>query len=133
MRTVEAAARLARDARAALTITGAYRRMSDRDRLAISDLLGDEVYMATPTAGVDELLHMAVSRARAQGVELVRHSSLPGSAAESLLSVADRSAADLIVVGNRECQAASGRWLRSFASDVRRRSSSDLLIVRDLR
>jgi nucleotide-binding universal stress UspA family protein len=71
----------------------------------------------------------ASQRARAAGAPDARVRLVEGDPGQALLSVAEDSSADLIVVGNRGINTLSGRQLGSVPSDVSQRAPCDVLIV----
>lgn len=129
IRAVEAAARLARDAAATLTVTCAYQEVSARDRAFIADILKGDTYGASAAAAADHLLWAAAERARLQGLGRVDQRSRSGAPDDALLAIATESSADLIVIGDRAYDSPLSRRFRSFSSEVTRRSKSDVLIV----
>ncbi|MEV0247580.1 universal stress protein [Nocardia sp. NPDC050712] len=127
---VVAAARLAQDPSASLTIAGTYRRLPSSEWSHTSDLLGEDAYHVTPVSAMDELLAAAASRAHAAGAARVVRCSMPGKPVDALLAVAKSARADLIVVGERVFDTGWGRIFGSFAAEMARRCPVDVLIVR---
>ncbi|MET9486562.1 universal stress protein [Nocardia sp. NPDC006630] len=126
---IAAATRLAKDARATLTIVGAYRRVRTRDQARVNDLLGRDAYSSMPVSAMDELLAAAVDDARAAGVAEAVGRSMPGTPIEVLLAAAASCRADLVVVGERVFDASWRRLFGSFHTEVARRSAAHVLIV----
>ncbi|MFI6168355.1 universal stress protein [Nocardia sp. NPDC051052] len=127
--TVEAAARLARDTRADLTVTCAYGEVSAQDRALIARWLGRDAYSVSPAAAADELVHAAAACARGQGVGRIVERSMRGAPEETLLMIAADTRADLIVVGDRDFSSRWDRIFRSFSTEIARRSRTDVLII----
>ncbi|WP_280394778.1 universal stress protein [Nocardia brasiliensis] len=130
LRTVETAARLARDAHATLTVTCAYPELPPIERAMINDLLDSDSYSVLPAAAVDELLKDAAAHVDDQGSEPAVQYAVRGGPAEALLSIANHVSADLIVVGSGDFASPFGRFLRAFPAEIARRAHSDVLIIK---
>ncbi|MGV9408876.1 universal stress protein [Nocardia sp. NPDC003693] len=130
---VTAAARLAKDACAALTIVGAYARNGSTPSAMAADLLRADAYSASPASGMDELLGDATIQARSAGAPLVHRRSVSGAPVDVLLAAAANAGADLIVIGERMFDTPWGRFFGSFPAEVARRSTADVLIVNGAR
>ncbi|ASF08076.1 universal stress protein [Nocardia brasiliensis] len=130
LRTVETAARLARDAHATLTVTCAYPELPPTERAMINDLLDSDSYSVLPAAAVDELLKDAAAHVDDQGSEPAVQYAVRGGPAEALLSIANHVSADLIVVGSGDFASPFGRFLRAFPAEIARRAHSDVLIIK---
>lgn len=125
-----AAARIARDAGAELTVTCAYDDRAATPTGSTADLLKGDSYSIAPATAVEELLHVAAERARTLGAGYVVCRSRRGNPAEVLLESAADAAAELIVVGERTFGTPRVRWFGSLHSEVVRRSRTDVLVVR---
>jgi nucleotide-binding universal stress UspA family protein len=87
-----------------------------------------EEYQSTvPGFKADTVLQQAVSRAQGEGLEIEQHGP-KGSAADALLTVAEESKAELIVIGSVGMQGAK-RILGSVPNRVSHRAPCDVLIV----
>jgi nucleotide-binding universal stress UspA family protein len=89
--------------------------------------LPEEVRYSLSAHPADELLASLAELARAWSLDPVVHAAA-GQPAEALTGVADREAADLIVVGNKGMKGAR-RVLGSVPNDVAHRATCSVLIV----
>jgi nucleotide-binding universal stress UspA family protein len=125
MRAVERAARIAGDAK--LIVASAYLPHHDDARAA--DVLRDESYKVTGTAPIYEILHDAKERAHNAGAKNVEEKAIVGAPVDALVTLAEESNADLLVVGNVGLSTIAGRLLGSVPANVSRRAKVDVLIV----
>jgi nucleotide-binding universal stress UspA family protein len=125
MRAVERAAKIAGDAK--LIIASAYLPHHDDARAA--DVLRDESYKVTGTAPIYEILHDAKERAHNAGAKNVEEKAIVGAPVDALVTLAEESKADLLVVGNVGLSTIAGRLLGSVPANVSRRAKVDVLIV----
>ena len=103
---------------------------------ATSAMLGDPLAgAAAMSVAADEtrdelatIVERAAEPAQAEGITVATH-ALVGSAAQALCDLAERVAADLLVVGNRGLNSLAGRLLGSVPSAVSHRAGCDVLIV----
>jgi len=126
MRAVEKAARIA-GPEATLIIASAYLPQHEDARAA--DVLGPESYKVTGTAPIYEILHDAKERAHNAGAKNVEERAIVGAPVDALLSLAEETKADLLVVGNVGLSTIAGRLLGSVPANVSRRAKVDVLIV----
>ncbi|MFG3103641.1 universal stress protein [Streptomyces sp. NPDC048182] len=126
---VEGAARLAAACGAELVIACAYLPMQGPELARAQDQLGAEAYQVVGSAPAEDTLRTAGDRARAQGAVDVRSVAVQGEPVAALVRVAQESAADLLVVGNRGLRSLAGRLLGSVPADVARKAGLDVLIV----
>jgi nucleotide-binding universal stress UspA family protein len=126
LRAVERAAKIA-GADAKLIVASAYLPHGDDARAA--DVLRDESYKVTGTAPIYEILHTAKERAHNAGAKNVEERAIVGAPVDALVSLAEDSKADLLVVGNVGLSTIAGRLLGSVPANVSRRAKVDVLIV----
>jgi nucleotide-binding universal stress UspA family protein len=126
MRAVEKAARIA-GPEATLIIASAYLPQHEDGRAA--DVLGSESYKVTGTAPIYEILHDAKERAHNAGAKNVDERAIVGAPVDALVSLAEETKADLLVVGNVGLSTITGRLLGSVPANVSRRAKVDVLIV----
>jgi nucleotide-binding universal stress UspA family protein len=126
MRAVEKAARIA-GPDAKLIIASAYLPQHEDGRAA--DVLGSESYKVTGTAPIYEILHGAKERAHTAGANNVEERAIVGAPVDALVSLAEETKADLLVVGNVGLSTIAGRLLGSVPANVSRRAKVDVLIV----
>jgi nucleotide-binding universal stress UspA family protein len=131
LRAVERAGALAGACGAGLVIACAYvpADPDDRELQRARDVLGDDAYQVLGSLPAEETVRTAAERATAAGAGQVRTLAVAGSPVETLLDVAGREDADLLVVGNRGLNSIKGRLLGSVPSAATRRSSVDVLVV----
>jgi nucleotide-binding universal stress UspA family protein len=125
LRAVERAARIAGDAK--LIVASAYLPHNDDSRAA--DVLKEESYKVTGSAPIYEILHTAKERAHNAGATNVEERAIVGAPVDALVSLAEDSNADLLVVGNVGLSTIAGRLLGSVPANVSRRAKVDVLIV----
>src|ERR1700761_2556848 len=125
MRAVDRAASIAGDAK--LIVASAYLPQHDNGRAA--DVLKEESYKVTGTAPIYEILHTAKERAHNAGAKNVEERAIVGAPVDALVSLAEDTKADLLVVGNVGLSTIAGRLLGSVPANVSRRAKVDVLIV----
>jgi len=99
----------------------------------VPDYLGSPQYdeiVARMTGKATETAEMGAEQARACGIEKVRVEVLEGSAAESILTVADTRGCDCIVVGSRGPGELAGLLLGSVSDRLAHHSKVPVLIVK---
>jgi nucleotide-binding universal stress UspA family protein len=126
LRAVERAAKIAGED-AKLIIASAYLPQHDDARAA--DALKEESYKVTGTAPIYDILHTAKERARNAGAKNVEDRAIVGAPVDALVSLAEDTQADLLVVGNVGLSTIAGRLLGSVPANVSRRAKVDVLIV----
>jgi nucleotide-binding universal stress UspA family protein len=126
MRAVEKAARIA-GPDATLIVASAYLPQHEDGRAA--DVLGSESYKVTGTAPIYEILHDAKERAHNAGAKNVEERAIVGAPVDALVTLAEETKADLLVVGNVGLSTIAGRLLGSVPANVSRRAKVDVLIV----
>ena len=126
LRAVDRAAKIA-GADAKLIVASAYLPHADDGRAA--DVLREESYKVTGTAPIYEILHTAKERAHSAGAKNVEERAIVGAPVDALVSLAEDTKADLLVVGNVGLSTIAGRLLGSVPANVSRRAKVDVLIV----
>jgi nucleotide-binding universal stress UspA family protein len=126
LRAVERAAKIAGED-AKLIIASAYLPQHDDARAA--DVLKEESYKVTGTAPIYDILHTAKERAQNAGAKNVEDRAIVGAPVDALVSLAEDTQADLLVVGNVGLSTIAGRLLGSVPANVSRRAKVDVLIV----
>ena len=126
LRAVDRAAKIA-GPDAKLIIASAYLPQHDDARAA--DVLKEESYKVTGTAPIYDILHTAKERARKAGANNVEDRAIVGAPVDALVSLAEDTQADLLVVGNVGLSTIAGRLLGSVPANVSRRAKVDVLIV----
>jgi nucleotide-binding universal stress UspA family protein len=126
LRAVDRAAKIA-GADANLIIASAYLPHADDGRAA--DVLREESYKVTGTAPIYDILHTAKERAHNAGAKNVEERAIVGAPVDALVSLAEDTKADLLVVGNVGLSTIAGRLLGSVPANVSRRAKVDVLIV----
>jgi nucleotide-binding universal stress UspA family protein len=99
----------------------------------VSDLLGGSVYQARVSEHMNrarEALDAARRIVVTAGVE-AEYEIFEGDAAEELAKIAESRDADLVVVGTRGLGALAGSLLGSVSSELVRRSSRPVVVVRE--
>jgi nucleotide-binding universal stress UspA family protein len=131
LRAVERAGVLAGSCDAALVVACAYlpTEADDRELARAQDALRDEAYQVVGSHPAEDTVRTAAERAAAAGAKDVRTVAVQGSPVETLVDVARREKADLLVVGNRGLAGIRGRLLGSVPADATRRSECDVLVV----
>jgi nucleotide-binding universal stress UspA family protein len=128
-RAVDRAAQVAADSGARLVLASAYYPADRRDVEAAQDALKDEAYQVVGSAPAEDNLRMAADRAKTAGAADLELVAEVGAPVDTLLKIAEKYHADLLVVGNRGLNSLAGRILGSVPSDAARRASCDVLIV----
>jgi nucleotide-binding universal stress UspA family protein len=88
-----------------------------------------EGYRTEGDAPVYDLLRDAAARARAAGAADVEERLVEGAPADALIALADETGADLLVVGSVGLNSVVGRLLGSVPQIVRRRATTEVLVV----
>ncbi len=126
------AAWLARHDDADLVIVCAYSALSRRQEARNVATLGGDTRISQVLGRVaaDQAMSTAVAIARDYGATVTAALLVDGEAAEALLDTAAERLADLIVIGARQDVSLAERILGTVATEVVRRASSEVLIVR---
>lgn len=90
---------------------------------------GDVQHEIGPREDVNLVLDAAAAGARSQGVEVTTH-PVEADPAEAILNVAERTGADLIVVGNKGMTGARRFLLGSVPNNVSHHAPCSVIIVR---
>ena len=127
---VRQATDLAKMAGARLSIVSAYepvgeRRVKDEQR----DAPADVQHEIGPRENVNIVLNAAAATAKGEGIEVQTH-PVEGDPAEAILSVAEETKADLIVVGNKGMTGARRFLLGSVPNNVSHHAPCSVMIVR---
>jgi nucleotide-binding universal stress UspA family protein len=121
---------LAKLAGATLSVVSAYapvpeRKVKDQQR----DAPADVQYELGPREDVNLVLDSAAAEARKEGIEVQTH-PVEGDPAEAILSVAEETKADLIVVGNKGMTGARRFVLGSVPNNISHHAPCSVIIVR---
>jgi nucleotide-binding universal stress UspA family protein len=127
---VRQAVDLAKLADAQLSIVSAYapvskRRLEDEQQGAPADVQ----YEIGPREDVNLVLDAAAANAKQSGIEVQTH-PVEGEPAEAILTVAEETKADLIVVGNKGMTGARRFLLGSVPNNVSHHAPCSVIIVR---
>jgi nucleotide-binding universal stress UspA family protein len=120
---VDAAFEMARRYDADLVIVSAF---SGKDHLAGAGGSLEEQWLTNPADAVHTMLHAAAERAAAQGAR-ARVDSADGDPAEVLVRLAEKHAADVIVIGNQGMQR---RVLGSVPNSVTHKAGCSVFVVK---
>jgi nucleotide-binding universal stress UspA family protein len=126
---VDRAAALAQATGATLVCVCAYRPLPEREARRAEDVLGDDAYKVRGANPAEDALRLAADRARAAGASSLDLVAEEGDPVDVLVAVAERTSADLIVVGNRGLNSLAGRLLGSVPANIAHRARCDLLIA----
>lgn len=121
---------LAKLAGATLSIVSAFspvpeRKVKDQQR----DAPADVQYELNPREDVNLILDTAAAEARKEGIEVQTH-PVEGDPAEAILTVAEETKADLIVVGNKGMTGARRFVLGSVPNNISHHAPCSVIIVR---
>ena len=128
-RAVERAAVLAADASATLVVACAYVPADQRSVSQVADQMGEDAYQIRGDNPAEDIVRSAKDRAHAAGATEIEVRTVKGAPVESLISLAEETGADLLVVGNKGLNSLTGRLLGSVPADAARRATCDVLIV----
>jgi nucleotide-binding universal stress UspA family protein len=127
---VRQAVELASLSGAALDIVSAFEPVpGGRLRDERQDVPGDIQHAVGPREDVNVILENAAGAAQREGVEAKTH-ALEGDPADALLDVAEKTGADLIVVGNKGMTGAARFLLGSVPNKVSHHAPCGVYIVR---
>lgn len=127
---VRQAVDLAKLTGAELSIVSAYAPVSDRRvKDTLDEAPPDVRYELGPREDVNLVLDAAAAAARKEGVEVQTH-PVEGEPAEAILTVAEDTKADLIVVGNKGMTGARRFLLGSVPNNVSHHAPCSVIIVR---
>jgi nucleotide-binding universal stress UspA family protein len=127
---VQQAADLAKQTGATLSIVSAFApvsksRVGEEARGAPADV----AHTISPREDVDMVLGRAAGAGKHEGVEVETH-SVEGDPADAILDVAEKTGADLIVVGNKGMTGARRFLLGSVPNKVSHHAPCSVLIIR---
>ena len=128
-RAVERAAVLAADASATLVVACAYVPADQRSVSQVADQMGEDAYQIRGDNPAEDIVRGAKDRAHAAGATEIEVRTVKVAPVESLISLAEETGADLLVVGNKGLNSLTGRLLGSVPADAARRATCDVLIV----
>jgi len=115
---------------AELSIVSAFSPVSDRRVKDTQDEAPADVrYEIGPREDVNLVLDAAAAAARKEGIEVQTH-PVEGEPAEAILTVAEDTKADLIVVGNKGMTGARRFLLGSVPNNVSHHAPCSVIIVR---
>ena len=127
---VRQAVDLAKLAGAQLSIVSAYAPVSKRRLQSEQEgVPADVQYEIGPREDVNLVLDAAAASAKKEGLEVQTH-PVEGDPAEAVLSVAEETKADLIVVGNKGMTGARRFVLGSVPNNVSHHAPCSVMIVR---
>jgi nucleotide-binding universal stress UspA family protein len=127
---VRQAVDLAKLSSATLSIVSAFAPVSKRRvQGEQSGAPADVQYEIGPREDVNLVLDAAAASARKEGIEVQTH-PVEGDPAEAILSVAEKTQADLIVVGNKGMTGARRYLLGSVPNNVSHHAPCSVIIVR---
>jgi nucleotide-binding universal stress UspA family protein len=127
---VRQAVDFAKLAGATLSIVSAYSPVSERKvKDEQRDAPADVQYEIGPRENVNLTLDAAAAEARKDGIEVQTH-PVEGDPAEAILSVAEETKADLIVVGNKGMTGARRFILGSVPNNISHHAPCSVMIVR---
>jgi nucleotide-binding universal stress UspA family protein len=127
---VKQAIDLAKLTGAQLSVVSAFAPVSKgRVRAEQVDAPADVQYEIGPREDVNLVLEAAVSQAKQAGVEAQPH-PVEGEPAEAILSTAEETDADLIVVGNKGMSGARRFFLGSVPNNVSHHAPCSVIIIR---
>ena len=127
---VRQAVDLAKLTGAELSIVSAYSPVSERRVRDTQDAAPTDVqYELGPREEVNLVLDAAAAAARKDGIEVQTH-PVEGDPAEAILTVAEDTKADLIVVGNKGMTGARRFLLGSVPNKVSHHAPCSVIIVR---
>jgi nucleotide-binding universal stress UspA family protein len=127
---VRQAADLAKLSGATLSIVSAYAPVSKR-RTSIEqrDAPADVQYEIGPREDINLVLDSAAAEVKKEGIDAQTH-PVEGDPAEAILTVAEQTGADLIVVGNKGMAGARRFLLGSVPNKVSHHAPCSVMIVR---
>ena len=121
---------LAKLAGATLSIVSAYAPLSERKvKDQQRDAPADVQYELNPREDVNLILDDAAAVVRREGIEVQTHAA-EGDPAEAILSVAEETKADLIVVGNKGMTGARRFLLGSVPNNISHHAPCSVMVVR---
>ncbi len=127
---VRQAVDLAKLANAQLSIVSAYQPVSKRQVEGEKEgAPADVQYEIGPREDVNLVLDAAAASARKEGIEVQTH-PVEADPAEAILNVAEKTDADLIVVGNKGMTGARRFLLGSVPNNVSHHAPCSVIIVR---
>ncbi len=128
---VRQAVELAKQMGASLSLVSAYEPVSSRRvEQEQSDAPADVQHEIGPREDVNLVLEAAAAAARKDGIAEVQTHPVEGDPAEAILSAAEETGADLIVVGNKGMTGARRFLLGSVPNKVSHHAPCSVLIVR---
>ncbi len=128
LRAVDKAAAIAAEAKAKLVVASVQSERPSRSGPDPDQPQGED-YRTEGEAPVYDLLRDAAARAREAGAADVEERLVEGAPADALIALADETGADLLVVGSVGLNSVVGRLLGSVPQIVRRRATTEVLVV----
>lgn len=129
LRAVEKAAAIAAESDATLIVASAYQPAAREPGALDPDQPKGEEYRTTGDAPVFERLREAAAKARAAGARHVEERAVAGVPADALIDLAEEVGADLLVVGSVGMNSMVGRLVGSVPRIVRRKATTEVLVV----
>jgi nucleotide-binding universal stress UspA family protein len=129
LRAVDRAGAIAADSNAKLIIATGYLPQKDDEHAA--DVLGEEGYKVHGNAPIYAILREARDRAKAAGATDIEERPIQDAPVHALVELAEKVAADLLVVGNVGLDARSALIGRVFSipGGIATQAKVDVLIV----
>ena len=128
LRAVDRAAEIAAKAKAKLIVASVQPERPSHDG-PDPEQPQDEGNQPQGSAPVYDLLRDAAERARQAGAADVEERLVEGVPADALIALAEESGADLLVVGNVGLNSVVGRLVGSVPQIVKRRATTEVLVV----
>ena len=125
---VRTAIDLAKLSGATLSVVSAYTPLGKARRSEQVDAPADIQYEMGPREDINLILDAAAGEAKQQGLEVQTH-PVEGDPAEAILNVAEKTKADLIVVGNKGMAGARRFLLGSVPNKVSHHAPCSVMIV----
>ncbi|KUI03977.1 hypothetical protein AU188_24065 [Mycobacterium sp. IS-3022] len=91
--------------------------------------LDDESYLVQGTFPIESVLNDAERHARALGARVAERVIVAGDPMKGLLKIADKTGADLIVMGNHQLTGRMSQLIGSISEQVTRRTPTHVLLV----
>lgn len=126
---VDRAGAIAGESNAKLVIATGY--FPQKDDARASDALGAEAYKVHGNAPIYAIMREARDRAKAAGAKDIEERPIQDAPVQALVDVAEKAAADLLVVGNVGLDARSALIARVFSvpGGIATKAEIDVLIV----
>lgn len=129
LRAVDRAGAIAAESNAKLIIATGY--VAPKDDSHAVDALGDEAYKVQGKAPIYEILREARDRAKAAGAQDIEERPIEDAPVQALVDLAEKVAADLLVVGHVGLDVRSALIGRVFSvpGGIATKANIDVLIV----